>query len=265
MKSLKQLGSLRGRLALITGAAGYLGQTISETLVEMGADLILTDLDKDGLHSLKRKLDIQEMSKIICIEANLEEENSRSYLIDQVNSIGDIDILINNAAFVGTSSLDGWSVKFPDQSIQTWRRALEVNLTAVFHLCRDLSFPLERSKGCIVNISSIYGSYGPDWSLYKGLDMGNAAAYSASKAAIVQLTKYLSTTLAPNIRANSISPGGIYRGQNPEFVSRYSYKTPLGRMANEEDFKGIIAFLTSDLSSYVTGQNIAIDGGWGVW
>lgn len=265
MTSLNQLGSLRGRLALITGAAGYLGQTIAETLVEMGADLILTDIDKEGLCRLKKKLDSYEMSKIKCIEANLEEEASRSYLIDQVNAAGDIDILINNAAFVGTTSLDGWSVKFQEQSIPTWRRALEVNLTAVFHLSRDLSLPLGRTKGCIVNISSIYGSYGPDWSLYEGLNMGNAAAYSASKAAIVQLTKYLSTTLAPSVRANSISPGGIYRGQNPEFVSRYCSKTPLGRMANEDDFKGIIAYLASDLSCYVTGQNIAVDGGWGVW
>jgi NAD(P)-dependent dehydrogenase (short-subunit alcohol dehydrogenase family) len=107
--------------------------------------------------------------------------------------------------------------------------------------------------------------YGPDWGLYENTGVGNPAAYGASKGGLIQLTRWLSTTLAPNVRVNAISPGGIFRGQDTTFVSRYESKTPLGRMATEEDFCGVIAFLSSDQSKYVTGQNLSVDGGWGVW
>jgi NAD(P)-dependent dehydrogenase (short-subunit alcohol dehydrogenase family) len=127
--------------------------------------------------------------------------------------------------------------------------------------------PLLKSSdnGCIVNIGSIYGTYGPDWSLYEGTKMSNPAAYAASKGGLIQLTHWLATTVSPEIRVNAISPGGIFRNQPGEFVKRYESRTPLGRMANEEDFRGAIAYLASDLSKYVTGVNLAVDGGWGAW
>jgi NAD(P)-dependent dehydrogenase (short-subunit alcohol dehydrogenase family) len=177
-----------------------------------------------------------------------------------------INILINNAAFVGTSGLDGWAVKFEEQTVETWRRALEVNITCAFDLSKELSPKIKESgNGIIVNISSIYGNLAPDYSLYNETEMGNPAAYSVSKGGLNQLTRWLATTLSPNIRVNTISPGGVFRNQPNKFVERYKNKTPLGRMATEEDFKGVIAYLTSDLSEYVTGQNIFVDGGWSVW
>lgn len=131
---------------------------------------------------------------------------------------------------------------------------------------RGLTPILKSSKGAsVINISSIYGAIAPNWELYKGLDMANPAAYSVSKGGLIQLSKWLSTTLAPDIRVNSISPGGILRSQPDEFVERYEQRTPLKRMANEDDFRGAIAYLGSDLSRYVTGQNIFVDGGWSVW
>ena len=127
---------------------------------------------------------------------------------------------------------------------------------------RDLAPRLRISgNGSIINIGSIYGVVAPDYSLYAGTNMGNPAAYAASKGGLIQLTKWLSTTLAKEIRVNSISPGGIFRDQPKEFVSKYEIKTPLGRMATEEDFKGIIAYLSSDLSAYVTGQTLHVCGG----
>jgi NAD(P)-dependent dehydrogenase (short-subunit alcohol dehydrogenase family) len=123
----------------------------------------------------------------------------------------------------------------------------------------------KNGNGSIINISSIYGTSGPVHSMYKGTEMGNPAAYSASKGGLIQLTRWLATTIAPDVRVNSISPGGVFRNQPKQFVDRYEKRTPLGRMATEEDFKGIIAYLASDLSKYVTGQNIDVDGGWGVW
>jgi NAD(P)-dependent dehydrogenase (short-subunit alcohol dehydrogenase family) len=150
--------------------------------------------------------------------------------------------------------------------VETWRRALEVNLTAVFDLCQRLTPLLQKSKGAnIINICSIYGQYGPDWRLYEGTTLGNPAAYGASKGGVIQLTRWLATTLAPAVRVNSISPGGISRGQAEEFVARYVSRTPMGRMATEDDFRGAVAYLASDLSSYMTGQNLAVDGGWGAW
>ena len=157
-------------------------------------------------------------------------------------------------------------VPFEEQSIDTWRRALEVNLIAVFELCQGLTPLLEAEKGAsIINIGSIYGEYGPDWHLYESTNMSNPAAYGASKGGIIQLTRWLATTLAPHVRVNTISPGGIFRNQPEKFVKRYEAKTPLGRMATEDDFRGVMAYLASDLSGYVTGQNFPVDGGWGVW
>lgn len=179
---------------------------------------------------------------------------------------GQLDILINNAAFVGTTGLQGWGVPFAEQSVETWRRALEVNLTAAFHLCQGVMPLLQTSgRGSIINMGSIYGEYGPDWSLYKGTAMSNPAAYGASKGGLLQLTRWLATTVAPAVRVNAISPGGIARGQASTFVRRYEARTPLGRMATEDDFRGVIAFLASDMSIYMTGQNLLVDGGWGIW
>ena len=114
-------------------------------------------------------------------------------------------------------------------------------------------------------MGSIYGTYGPDWGLYRQTRMGNPAAYAASKGGLLQLTRWLATTLAPQIRVNSISPGGIYRKQPKAFVNRYNARTPLARLATEDDVRGAVAYLASDLSRYVTGQNLSVDGGWGVW
>ena len=150
--------------------------------------------------------------------------------------------------------------------VETWRRAMEVNLTAAFHLSQTFAPLLKTSKGGnIINITSIYGEYGPDWGLYEGTQMGNPVAYAVSKGGLVQLTRWLATTIAPEVRVNAVSPGGIFRNQDQKFVERYEARTPMKRMAIEDDFRGVISFLASDMSSYVTGQNIAVDGGWGIW
>jgi NAD(P)-dependent dehydrogenase (short-subunit alcohol dehydrogenase family) len=133
-------------------------------------------------------------------------------------------------------------------------------------LCQLFAHALKAGPGgSIINIASIYGQWGPDWSLYQGTAMANPAAYGASKGALIQFTRWLSTTLGPDVRANVISPGGVARGQPGSFVERYSARTPLRRMATEEDFRGAVAYLASDLSDYVTGQVLAVDGGWGAW
>tara|TARA_B100000212_G_scaffold342462_1_gene329745 strand:+ start:1698 stop:2501 length:804 start_codon:yes stop_codon:yes gene_type:complete len=267
MMTVQKLMNLKGRRALLTGATGGLGCVMAETLAELGADLILVDLPGTDFSSLKKSLENNWSIKVWSYHCDLEQNNQRQELIDLVKDEHDIlNILINNAAFVGTSELLGWSTDFENQTVETWRRALDVNLTAPFHLCQAFTPLLNKSdKSSIINIGSIYGQYGPDWRLYDETIMANPAAYGAAKGGLLQFTRWLSTTLAPSIRVNAISPGGIFRNQPDLFVKRYETRTPLQRMAKEDDFKGITAYLASDMSSYVTGQVFSVDGGWGVW
>jgi NAD(P)-dependent dehydrogenase (short-subunit alcohol dehydrogenase family) len=267
MTELKRLMDLSGRRALVTGAAGGLGRVMADSLAELGANLVAVDLQETALSDLCSDLKARHGISAVPVVCDLEESAQREALAAQVMAQGDgLSVLINNAAFVGTTRVEGWAEPFENQSIETWRRALEVNLTSAFHLCQLFAPALRTGpNGCIVNIASIYGEWGPDWSLYEGTVMANPAAYAASKGGLIQLTRWLATTLSPDIRVNAISPGGVSRGQPETFVSRYEARTPLGRMATENDFRGAIAYLSSDLSAYVTGQVLAVDGGWGAW
>tara|TARA_B100001059_G_C17816849_1_gene575799 strand:- start:682 stop:1485 length:804 start_codon:yes stop_codon:yes gene_type:complete len=267
MKAIPSLYNLKGNIAFVTGANGNLGRVIAKTLAELGSDLILTDNISKNLINFSEKLKKHFHINSWVYKCNLELNKDRNNLIREIKkNHKKLDIIINNAAFVGTSDLSGWSVKFDKQSVDTWNRAIEVNLTAPFHLTQGLFKMLKKTKnGRIINISSIYGNYGPDWKIYKGTKMGNPAAYAASKGGLIQLTRWLSTTLAPDIRVNSISPGGILRNQSKKFLNNYKAKTPLQRMANEKDFIGVVTYLSTDMSKYTTGQNLIVDGGWGVW
>lgn len=261
---LSKIADLTERRALITGATGHLGRVFCDTFAALGADLILVDRPGTALFQLCSELKSRYPIAVRTIECDLEQQGAREALIKVVGEqCEQLDILVNNAAFVGDTDLEGWAEPFERQSIGSWRRALEVNLTAVFHLCQGFA-PLLRMSTypSIINISSIYSKHAPDWSLYEGTSMANPAAYGASKAGLVQLTKWLATALAPEIRVNALSPGGIFRDQPEVFVKRYIHKTPLRRMAQEDDFRGPIAFLASPMSAYITGHVLDVDGGW---
>lgn len=267
MNTLRHLMDLKGRVAVITGGAGHLGAAMAESLAELGCSICVVDRPSSGMEAICSRLRDEWQVEAFSVAADLEQEHERIAVLAKVTRcLGRADILINNAAFVGDSTLKGWVVRFEEQSMDTWRRALEVNLTAAFHLSQLFS-PMLRSggKGSIINIGSIYGIVGPDGALYEGTPMGNPAAYAASKGGVVQMTRWLSTVLAPSIRVNSISPGGIARAQSDTFVQRYVARTPMRRMGTEEDLKGAIAFFASDLSAWVTGENLMVDGGWTAW
>lgn len=266
MTALRQLMDMSGRRALITGAAGGLGRVMADSLAELGADLLLVDREGASTPALAEEISARHGVMATVLACDLEDADQRTAMTGTVLAEGGLSVLVNNAAFVGDSNLSGWSEPFESQSVESWRRALEVNLTAVFHLSQLFTPALRADQGgSIVNIASIYGQWGPDWSLYEGTTMANPAAYGASKGGLIQFTRWLATTLGPEVRVNAISPGGIARGQPSSFVERYVARTPLGRMAKEEDFRGAIAYLSSDLSAYVTGQVLAVDGGWGAW
>lgn len=267
MNHLKSMMDMQGKRALVTGAAGALGKVIADTFAEMGADLVLVDRPGTDFAAQVESLSRHASVSVEVINCDLESQDDRNALVRATLSRRpDLQVLVNNAAFVGTSGLAGWALPFEQQTVETWRRAIDVNVTAVFDLCKQFSGALRDGVGSsIINVGSIYGVLGPNWGLYEGTSMANPAAYAASKGGVVQLTRWLATTLAPHVRVNCISPGGIARNQPEAFVGRYEALTPLQRMATEDDFRGAFAYLASDLSAYVTGQNLVVDGGWSSW
>lgn len=266
MRKVQDLLTLKGRAALITGGAGHIGRAIADAYAELGASVALVDLDEACEHAANEIADRYHV-KTVGLIRNLEvEADVRSIVPGVLERLGRLDILVNCAALVGTSKMEGWATTLSDQRVEPWRRALEVNLTAPFILIQTATAALRQSShGAIINVGSIYGVSGPDMRLYEGLPMGNPAAYGATKGGLVQMTRWFATALAPEIRVNAISPGGLWRNQPKPFVERYVERTPMRRMATEEDMKGAAVYLASDLSAYVTGQNILVDGGWTAW
>lgn len=267
MSKVFKLMSMKKRTSVVTGAGGNVGKIISHTLYELGSNLILIDNSKNKLKGIEKSLSKLKGGSVISLVCNLENEQERNEILNFIfKNYKKLNCLINNAAFTGDTELSGWNTNFEKQSLETWRRAMEVNLTSAFHLSQSLYKILKKSKGAnIINIASIYGELGPDWTIYNSTSISNPAAYSASKGGLIQLTRWLATTLSPEVRVNAISPGGIIRKQPKNFINRYVKKTPLGRMATEEDLIGAISYLASDLSKYVTAQVLRVDGGWSGW
>jgi NAD(P)-dependent dehydrogenase (short-subunit alcohol dehydrogenase family) len=267
MRSIKSLMDLSGRVALVTGGAGHIGSVICDALAELGANIAILDVDGASCDDVAERVRHQHGVTALALSIDLKDEQAVRAVSGLVqDDLGRLDILVNCAALVGTSDLEGWVAPFSEQNANTWRLALEINLTAPFVLVQACANALVASgNGSIINISSIYGMCGPKTELYEGTSLGVPAAYAASKGGMQQFTQWLSTVLAPEIRVNTITSGGIWRGQPESFHKRYVKHTPLERMAIEEDLKGAAAYLASDLSAYVTGHNLVVDGGWTAW
>jgi NAD(P)-dependent dehydrogenase (short-subunit alcohol dehydrogenase family) len=265
MRSIAELMNLRGRRALLTGGAGHIGLAAAQALLELGASVAVVDQDAAACQARVR--DLSRAGQVLGLACDLADEGqTRAMVRGAVDQLGGLDILIHCAAYVGTTRAPGWAVPLPQQTIEAWEQALRVNLTSAFAMTQEARPALEGSgRGAVIFIGSIYALVGPDQRLYEGTPMANPAAYAASKGGLLQLTRYLATTLAPRVRVNMISPGGVLRGQPEAFQQRYVERTPLRRMAREEDMKGAVAYLAGDASAYVTGQNLIVDGGWTAW
>jgi NAD(P)-dependent dehydrogenase (short-subunit alcohol dehydrogenase family) len=259
---------LSGRRALVTGGAGHIGLAVGQTLRELGAAVKVLDLDPKSCRARARDL-VRSPGKgnVHWLECNLKNESeTRGAVQAAIRKMRGLDILVHCAAYVGTTQMNGWAVPFGKQTVEAWDAALRVNLTSAFIMVQEARQALaEGGRGSVIFFASTYGLVGPDLRLYEKTSMANPVGYGASKGGLLQLTRYLATQLAPKIRVNAISPGGVWRNQPKVFHKRYVSKTPLARMAQEEDLKGAVAYLASDLSSYVTGHNLVVDGGWTIW
>jgi NAD(P)-dependent dehydrogenase (short-subunit alcohol dehydrogenase family) len=252
------LFSLKGKIILVTGGAGLYGRNIVHALAEAGATVVISsrnagqlqsvaaDFGELGLDVHRRACDLTREDEILAL---------REFVL---HSFGQLDVLFNNAvARAGRGIFE--------MSAQDWEDTMQLNSTGLFLACKHLSEPMcLRGKGSIVNIASIYGMVGPDLSIYEGTSLQNPANYSFSKGGMISFTRYLAAVLGPSgVRVNCLSPGGLQTADMPErFVKQYSRRTLLRRMANDGDIKGAAIFLASDASSYVTGVNLPVDGGW---
>jgi NAD(P)-dependent dehydrogenase (short-subunit alcohol dehydrogenase family) len=273
MTSFHDKFDLAGKVAVVTGGAGILGPRFCSGLAEFGAKVAVVDIDGAGATALAEQLQSQYSTEAIGIGCNIAEPSSVADMLKHVvDAFGGIDILHNNAA-TKTADLAGFFAPFEEVSLSAWRDVMAVNLDGVFLVSQAVGRQMIQQKrgGSIVNTSSIYGILGADKRIYEGShylgrEINTPAVYAASKAGVVGLSRYLSTYWSQhNIRVNTITLGGVESGQNDEFKIRYGARVPMGRMAEADEVVSALLFLASDASSYVTGQNIVVDGGLSAW
>lgn len=240
---------LENKIILVTGGNGLLGKKIVEQVKAEGGICINADISA---------VDDLDIGLVYC---DITDEKSIASTLDKVLlKYSRIDGLVNNA-YPRTSD---WGNKFEDIPLESWKKNVDMQMNSVFSFCQQvLKIMVEQKSGSIVNIASIYGSVGPDFSVYEGTDLTMPAAYSAIKGGIINFSRYLASCYGPSgIRVNCISPGGIFDKQPETFVTNYEKKVPLRRMGFPSDIAAPVAFLLSDESSYITGQNLMVDGGW---
>jgi len=264
---------LAGRTAVVTGGAGLLGSGFCRTLASAGAGVAVLDLDPERAEQVAGEIRAQGGSAQAAA-ADVTSRPSLDRALEQIHrSMGDVDILVNCAARdpkFDPRHREARANSFEDYPLDSWEEGLRVNLTGVF-LATQATVPsmLRRGRGSVVNIASTYGLVGPDQRIYE--QEGRPAQfkpvyYSVTKAGVLGFTRYLAAYYAgKNIRVNALTPGGVFQDHDPEFVSRYSFRTILGRMAKADEMNGALLFLASDASSYVTGSNLVVDGGWTAW
>lgn len=271
--SYHQRFSLAGRNAVVTGAVGILGRPFCHGLAEFGANVVVVDLDETICREVAEELARCHGVTAVGIGCDITDQASVAAMVQRaVDAVGDLHVLHNNVGGK-TPDLDAYFSAFEDYSLAEWRRVMAVNLDGVFLVDQAIGRRMvaQGKGGSIVHTASIYGVMAPDQRIYEGSEyLGRAintpAVYSASKAAVVGLTRHLATYWADQrIRVNCITPGGAESGQNETFKNRYSARIPLGRMAQREEMVNALIYLASDASSYVTGQNLLVDGGLSAW
>ncbi len=274
--TIQQKFDLSGRVAVVTGGVGLLGSEFCLTLAEAGACIAIVDLNASAAQATADTL-TKNGFQAQAFPADITEPESVNALVEKVlAAFGRLDILVNSAAldpkFDPDAARKGIAPgAFEDYPLDQWNAALNVNLTGTFLTTQACVKPMltQGKKGSIINICSTYGLNGPDQRIY--IKDGERVAfkpvyYTVTKAGVLGFTKYLAAYYAgTEIRVNALTPGGVFNDHEEYFVKNYSAKTIMGRMAKKDEMNGALLFLASDASSYMTGNNLIVDGGWTAW
>ncbi len=264
---------LTDRVAVVTGAAGLLGSEFCRILANAGASVVVADINEEGATLIAGEI---QSEGLIAFPARVDITDPASIdkLIESVQrEYGGLNVLVNSAALDPKFDPDHHeqaSNAFEDYPLEAWHRALDVNLTGMFLVTQAAVRPmLAQDSGVIINICSTYGLVGPDQRLYEREghpSQFKPVYYSVTKAGVLGFTRYLATYYAgKNIRVNALTPGGVFNDHDDEFAEKYAARTVLGRMARRDELNGALLFLASDASSYMTGANLVVDGGWTAW
>lgn len=269
-KSSKNPFDIKNKMIILTGSAGRLGEHFAHVLSSSGANVALIDIKTKKNQKLENDLKNLYHTNPIAITADISNEidvkNIKQIILKKYKKI---DVLINNAHFISRDNPKR-DVSFENYPIELWDDMISINLRSLFLCSREFGKEmLKQKKGVIVNISSIYGILGADQRIYGKSRLNSPSPYAVTKGGLVNLTRYLAAYWhGKNIRVNTLTLGGVYDKklhQDKLFVKKYSDKTILGRMAKKSDYDGALLFLVSNASSYVTGSNIVVDGGWSAW
>ena len=274
--TIQEKFDLDGRVAVVTGGVGLLGAEFCRTLAEAGAAVAVVDLNASASQQIADTL-TKNGHRAISIIADITSPDSVKVMVEKtVSTFGRLDILVNSAALDPKFDPDAIQKgiapgAFEDYPLEQWNAAMNVNLTGTFLVTQACVKQMlaQGKKGSIINICSTYGLNGPDQGIY--IKDGERVAYkpvyyTVTKAGVMGFTKYLAAYYAgTEIRVNALTPGGVFNHHEDYFVKNYSAKTILGRMANKDEMNGALLFLASDASSYMTGNNLVVDGGWTAW
>ena len=270
----QDLFSVQDKVVIVTGGLGQLGRQFSLALIDRGAKAAIFDVQVDEQRVAERFGERHTDDHLLFLRVDVTQRRSIEAGLSQVNAAWGVPhALINNAALDSPPNAPaeetGPFESYPESS---WDQIMAVNVKGIFLCCQVISGQMAAAgRGSIINICSTYGIVSPDQRIYEYRRTGGApffkpVAYSASKSALLNLTRYLATYWAgKNVRVNTLTFGGVFNNQDEEFLKGYCARVPLGRMAREDEYNSAIIFLVSDASSYMTGSNLVIDGGWTAW
>lgn len=273
MELVNQLFNLKDRVIIVAGGAGQIGFSFSTILADAGANVVIADIDEEmGKQKIAALPDVKNRQRLHLKKLDVSQPLEIPTFFNEVHQqFGSLYGLINCFHFKGnTRKLDTSSnffAGFEDYPLEAWNLVHDVNLKGSFLMSQGiLPYLKKSSSSVIVNISSTYGNVSPNKSIYGTSGINSPVAYATSKAALINLTRYMATHLAEyGVRVNTLSPGGVFNNQSEEFIENYTKLTPLKRMARPDDYQGAILFLMSDASKYMTGANLIVDGGWTAW
>ncbi len=264
----RDMFDLEGRLAVLTGASGMLGDVFARTLLGAGADVVLVDVDGETCLQRAEEYGAQASRQVDVVVGDISSpatwERVRSAVLKRR---AHAHVLVNGAGITNASRSEGFGAKFAELPLSAWEQVISVNLTGAFLGCQVLgALMVEKRRGSIVNVASLYGVVSPNHRIYDGTGIVQPVAYSVSKAGLLGLTRYLATMWADEgVRVNAITPGGVFDEHEDPFLSRYRQLCPAGRMADRWEMSGALLYLASEASAYCTGHNPVVDGGWTAW